>query len=318
MRHFPCSLFLVLTAAPLLPAQVVYAFTATLDAVNPLAPGFPSSLAGIGIGAPVTGLLRYDASSPAVPNPFVTPFSLATRYALNNASLQLTVGSVAFNFTTSLNAFVWNDDPISGGPSDGFLVLNVAGTGAQAQVGNLLLPTSTWSSEALPVGSIAGGMVMQLSALGSSTAWVHATWQNLVLAPIASYTVFGPGCTGTLGIPGNVVTNLPRIGQTMTANFTNLAFNVAFVLIGWSNTSSAFGPLPLDLTLIGAPTCFLRVSLDVATPISGAGGTATYSLAVPNSVTVLGFTLHTQALSFDTVNPFGAVLSDAATVVVGV
>ena len=115
-----------------------------------------------------------------------------------------------------------------------------------------------------------------------------------------------------------MVTNLPRIGQTMTANFTNLAFSVAFVLIGLSNTSSAFGPLPLDLTLIGAPTCYLRVSFDVATAISGAGGTATYSLAVPNSVTLLGFTLHTQALSFDTVNPFGAVLSAAATVVVGV
>jgi hypothetical protein len=308
-------------AARDVPSQVAYAFSASVDSVNPSAPGFPASLSGVTIGANVTGVLRYDAGSPMIANSSPPPLSLATRYALANASLTVTVGGVPVALAGALHAFVWNDDPISSPPSDGLLFTNVTsvGIGAQAQVGNLLLPTSTWTSEALPTGSVAGYMVFTLSSPGNSSYWVHATWQNLNLAPLAGYAVFGPGCPGSLGIPGNVATALPRIGQTLSVNFTNLAQNAGIVLIGWSNTMAGTVPLPFNLGPLGAPGCQVRVSADASMLAVGGSGTVTYQLAIPWRLSFLGAVLYTQCLALNpSANALGAVTSDAAAAAVGV
>jgi hypothetical protein len=303
------------------PSQVAYAFSASVSLVNPSAPGFPASLSGVTVGANVTGVLRYDAGSPSITNTSPPPLSLATRYALANASLVVTVGGVPIALSGALHAFVWNDDPISSGLSDGLLFTNVTGIGmgAQAQVGNLLLPASTWSSEALPTGNVAGPMVFTLASPGSNNSWIQATWLNLSLAPLAGYAVFGPGCPGSLGIPGNVATALPRIGQSLSVNFTNLAQNAGIVLIGWSNTMAGSIPLPFNLGPLGAPGCHVRVSADASMLVLGGSGTVTYQLAIPWSLSFLGAVLYTQCLALNPgANALGAVTSDAAAATVGV
>ena len=79
-------------------------------------------------------------------------------------------------------------------------------------------------------------------------------------AQSGSYVTFGNGCAGSLGVPG-LLASRPAIGQTLQLTLNNIP-SLALVLFGASNTSWSGGPLPLDLGVIGAPQCFLRVSTE--------------------------------------------------------
>jgi hypothetical protein len=140
-----------------------------------------------------------------------------------------------------------------------------------------------------------------------------------LLPHTGSYTTFGAGCTGSLGVPGNVAVVMPNLGHTLSANLTNLPLDVAFFAFGWSNTTSAFGPLPLNLAGFGAPNCFARMSADSVVLLVGAPSShvATFNLAIPNNPIYLGTTFYTQGLSLDNANALGLVASDAAHAVVG-
>lgn len=84
-------------------------------------------------------------------------------------------------------------------------------------------------------------------------------------------------------------------------------------LIGFSDTfSPGYGPLPLNLAFLGAPGCSLFVDPMVLEPHFATGaGTATFSLALPASVSFLGMRLHEQVGAFDpAANPLGFVLSN--------
>ncbi|MGE3171744.1 MAG: hypothetical protein AB7O97_03900 [Planctomycetota bacterium] len=141
----------------------------------------------------------------------------------------------------------------------------------------------------------------------------------VIIPPTGTYDVFGAGCAGTAGVPGNVVVATPNVGLNWIVNVTNLPFDAAIFIYGLSNTtSSLFGPLPFDMGLIGAPGCFARVDVADSFFLLGAGGTATFSALIPDDpATFVGLELFTQALSFDTVNSFGFTTSDAAAAVIG-
>ncbi len=132
------------------------------------------------------------------------------------------------------------------------------------------------------------------------------------------YGVFGLGCNGSLGVPGNVVQSHPAIGGTLRVDLTNLPLDAALYWWGASNVGSPFGPLPIDLTTLGAPGCAARVSFDAAIVLTGTGHTASFQFAVPNAAAILGLQLYAQALSLDpAANALGLVASDAAGFVVG-
>ncbi len=134
----------------------------------------------------------------------------------------------------------------------------------------------------------------------------------------ASYTVIGAGCPGSVGVATNSASAPPRLGQSSTITFGNLpAPYFAFAIIGLSNTVSAFGPLPVDLSTFGAPGCFGRVSTDVTIFLLGSGGAASFTNSTPNQPYLIGLPYYTQALVFDAVNPLGGVMSDAAAAIVG-
>lgn len=146
---------------------------------------------------------------------------------------------------------------------------------------------------------------------------IIATFNLGTVAPV--YAPFGSGCAGHAGVPSNSATALPQIGQTMVVSIGNMPPpNVAFLMLGFSRTTSSFGPLPLDLSALGAPGCFGRVSTDSVTLLLGSGGTASFGMAIPSSQTYLGLQFFTQALVLDPgQNTLGAVTSVAAEASIG-
>ncbi len=135
---------------------------------------------------------------------------------------------------------------------------------------------------------------------------------------LAGNGYMGAGCTGTLGISRLSTTSQPAIGSTLNVGISNLPLSAAIMMTGFSNTSSPFGPLPLDITLFGAPGCQARVSPDVTLVVFGTGNAATWSLGIPNGTGLLGQKIYNQAFVLDpTSNALGAVLSDATAILIG-
>ena len=138
------------------------------------------------------------------------------------------------------------------------------------------------------------------------------TWSYGVANP-ALYQPHGAGCPGSLGTPELSLTapwSLPWLGSTHGITVDHLPVDIAVLAIGLQDQVSSAGPLPLNLSPLGAPGCFLRVAPDAATFLFGAGGTASWNLAIPPTNAFLGQRLFQQALSFD---PFANALGAAMT-----
>jgi hypothetical protein len=125
-----------------------------------------------------------------------------------------------------------------------------------------------------------------------------------VLATPAWYAQFGSGCPGPnaaapvlAGVPGEP----PRLGTTSRIRVSNLplAVTVPVFVLGLSNTWDSGPPaysLPLDLGFLGWPGCAQLVSDDVSAFAITTTGYADYSILVPQSVPLIGFTFHAQTL----------------------
>lgn len=128
----------------------------------------------------------------------------------------------------------------------------------------------------------------------------------------AGFGYFAPGCAGTLGIAGQSFTGSPRLGSSLNVTVDRLPLSAMVYLIGFSRTTSSFGPLPFDMTAIGAPGCFGRVSLDAQLFSFGAGNTAAVSINVPANPNLAGLQAFTQPLVLDTgFNTLGVSMGDA-------
>ena len=129
----------------------------------------------------------------------------------------------------------------------------------------------------------------------------------------ATYTSYGPGCPTSIGTPQLINAVLPRLGVAMITNVTNMPIGLGLMITGVSNQSSTLGFLPLDLTSLGLPGCFLRTSLELTDGILTFGTTGSWSLNIPNQVALLGSQFYQQAFVFDPgLNAFGGAMSDAA------
>lgn len=109
---------------------------------------------------------------------------------------------------------------------------------------------------------------------------------------------FGQNCNGlTLAADAS-----PAIlGRSFTANVGGIdAGQIAFLMLGTSNTSFQGGALPLDLAFANLPGCFLlqNASLSTLVPTTSTGpSTARFALLVPPAFGFAGFPLHLQAWS---------------------
>ena len=139
-----------------------------------------------------------------------------------------------------------------------------------------------------------------------------------VSGPTSTYVRSGLGCGGSAGTSELVPLDTPRLGCRQRVTLTNLPANAALLATGFSTTVSALGPLPLDLGPFGMPGCSLRIAPDLVTLVVGSDGYATVSAMLSTAPALLGMTYHQQALVLDPgANPAGAVLSHAASAVIG-
>jgi len=70
--------------------------------------------------------------------------------------------------------------------------------------------------------------------------------------------------------------------------------------------------------VLGAPGCPLRVSVDATDTVVGAGTTATWNFAIPNTPGLSGFQLYSQAAVLDPVlNAFGFATSKSYAWILG-
>jgi hypothetical protein len=198
--------------------------------------------------------------------------------------------------------------------SHGLFVRITAGGGPQYTSG-----TNTFSNADVTLALGASQGTAFSSALATPRTWNGTLYYTPGGGPGAGALGFlGAGCAGTLPASNIRATSQPIVGQTMTVTVDQLPQNLAVLMLGLSSTTSPFGPLPLDLTLIGAPGCFGRVSPDVLLTVTGTNNVGTLSLPIPSTPAVAGFVFHMQALVFDPpANAFGLVASDAVTAVVG-
>ena len=139
--------------------------------------------------------------------------------------------------------------------------------------------------------------------------------------PGPSYVTFGQGCAGGAGIPTLALApgQLPSIGASFDVVLSNLpASGPVFGLLGNSRTSWPPLTLPFDLTGIQMTGCTLYTNIVVAVPLSNIGGSATWTLAVPNHPGLLGLALYQQAFVADSgANPFGATTTNAGEALLG-
>jgi PKD repeat protein len=138
--------------------------------------------------------------------------------------------------------------------------------------------------------------------------------------PIGAITTYGFGCAGALGVPGMVPvgTSRPKLGTQWAIDITNMPLGSGVVIFGLSSTTSAFGPLPFDVSGLGMTGCRLQASLDITVPIASAGSTATLGLSLQNNPSLAGIELFLQTLVIDpSANPFAAVFSDSIAVATG-
>jgi hypothetical protein len=112
------------------------------------------------------------------------------------------------------------------------------------------------------------------------------------------YRTFGTGCAGTAGLAElRLISDPPRTGQQFTIEIGPVPDQaVTLGAFGWSNTSSLSGPLPLDLGIFGMAGCTLYIDVDVFVPTTVLGGSALWTIEVPNDPVWLGTEFFQQAL----------------------
>jgi len=130
------------------------------------------------------------------------------------------------------------------------------------------------------------------------------------VASESSFTRFGPGCAGSRPAAPVVPSDTPRLGTTMRVTVRELPVHAAFLLVGFSTTTSQFGPLPLALGAFGMPGCTAWVADETVHFLFGANHEAAWSLAIPNDQ---GLVVLDPAAG----NALSAVMSDAMRAQVG-
>ena len=146
----------------------------------------------------------------------------------------------------------------------------------------------------------------------SGRSYLEIEDQIARVGALSTYVTTGGGCGGSLPASALIPRDTPQIGRTLAVTVTNLPANLAVMITGFTAVST------VALDPFGMPGCGLNETLDLLTVVVGAANVGTFALALPADQTLLGLSLYQEALVFDAgINPMGAVMSDAAALVVG-
>ncbi len=125
---------------------------------------------------------------------------------------------------------------------------------------------------------------------------------------------FGRACAGAKGVPSFTIGGIPGLGQSLGFRVGNTSAPLAALFFGVSRTSWLGLSLPLDLKVVGVPSCFLNVSLD-ALLYSGTPGTL--RLTVPRNQALAGIPMHFQWLLLGDPSGKAVVTTGGAALVLG-
>ena len=137
---------------------------------------------------------------------------------------------------------------------------------------------------------------------------------------VATAAPYGAGCPGSAGTPALAPTNNPQLGTVFQLGASSLPPGPGFALlaVGFSQTVSALGPLPLSLQPLGLGAgCNLLVSVDATNGAATAGGTAGFSLNLPFNPAFIAFQLYFQCASIDPPAPGGIAVSNGVAATIG-
>lgn len=127
-------------------------------------------------------------------------------------------------------------------------------------------------------------------------------------------------CPGGIAVPVLSNTGLPQLGRTYAVDLSQAKPATGAILItGLSNTAWGSIPLPFDLKGLGASGCSLLVSFDLPTALAtGAAGTASLNIPLPNDSSLAGAKLHHQWMVVDgAANSLGLAFSGGGTATLG-
>jgi hypothetical protein len=136
----------------------------------------------------------------------------------------------------------------------------------------------------------------------------------LFVARGARYRTYGSGCAGSAGVPtlAAAAGSRPMLGSSFLLELGNLPAGVAFVVMGFSDTSHSPFTLPLDLGQFGMPGCSMSAEALATQLVIGSGTTANWSLAIPSSNSYIGVLFYNQAFVVDPpANALGLTVSNA-------
>lgn len=250
---------------------------------------------GQGMNVATNGLNSLDVSSydivvglaPATGTPPVRRFAICFRVDLN-----LGPGTCAAGYTSNF----FTDTTALGGPCT-----------TPQRTALIEMQGQGWRDASLAQFT---GLPLAICPIAYNGTWAIRACS--VDAFPASFTTIAAGCPGTIGVSHLIPATPPRIGTSMLVIVNNMTLNLGIMLMGFTN----FAP-PIDMGFLGMPTCPLHTSFEFTYSLAGGGGQAVHTLALPLDNSLLGLTLYDQALSLDPINSFGAVLSDAGRLVIG-
>jgi hypothetical protein len=140
---------------------------------------------------------------------------------------------------------------------------------------------------------------------------------------VATFGPHGAGCPGPSGVATIAPENgtRPVLGSTLQLRFGSLANSplaLVFASIGFSDQSWNGQPLPLDLSVLGMPSCSLLISPGATQVLSNLGGFADWNIAVPAAPALDGQHFFVQgAVLASGFNAAGAVMSNSGQGVAG-
>ncbi len=216
---------------------------------------------------------------------------------------------VDFDYVTPSNSTVTQYGGLTVPDADGISLSPDNTRAAVASTATFLSPPSE-----LTIFDAATGSVLNSIPLLSMWNVYTTAWQDA--SPVASYSEFGQGCSGSLGTPtiAAAANSRPALGSTFVVDVNNLPFGIAVMASGLSNlvTSGAGLPLPFDLSIVGMPGCSQLVDALILDLVSAPGSTATWSWPIPNNASIFGYEFFNQAFALDlAANAFGFTASNA-------
>jgi hypothetical protein len=227
----------------------------------------------------------------------------------------------------SWNGTSWSQEPPLPGtlcdqamcydPTRGRVVLNGGlriTNGAQTDQGDTLELDTQWTMRAPTTPPIARSATAagwddargEFVTSGGTTAGLALLSDTWTYRPVAAATVtpYGFGCAITSGVQLEE-RSLPYVGLPFEQAIVGASSAVALglVVFGGSDTSWLGTPLPLDLSVIGAPTCSLLTSVDAVLSVAITNGQGSVTWNLPSAPAAVGGAFFTQGVVIDPLSP---------------